>query len=117
MAQLMRAIKKLKYNKIGYRPGDVFEAKGRHALLLVHAQLAEIVQPKVAMMQLGPPIYKTRHMEAEQPGEVAKQPEEITKQPSEMTVLELRDEADKRGIVLPRGYIAKAELLNIIERA
>jgi hypothetical protein len=36
---------------------------------------------------------------------------------SAMTVHELRDHADKRGISLPKGYIAKADLLGIIERA
>lgn len=98
MAQLMRAVKQFRYpSGVKRRPGETFTAKGRHAMQLAAAGLAVIVGDKPSL------AYETRHMEA--------------KPVSAMTVLELREYADNKGISLPRGYIAKADLVGIIERA
>ena len=112
MAQLMRAVKQFRYpSGVKRRPGDTFTAKGRHAMQLAIAGLAVIVEDEghgsdahnKGQIREAPLAYETRHMEA--------------KPVSAMTVHELRDHADKRGISLPKGYIAKAALLDIIERA
>jgi hypothetical protein len=93
----MRALKTFRYAKASHKKGDMLEVKSRHVLVLTHAGLAQVVE-------VGPQaqVYHTREMEA--------------KKPVDMTVLELREEADKRGIYLPRGYLAKAVLLDIVER-
>jgi hypothetical protein len=117
MAQLMRAVKRFHYpTGVKHRPGDTFMAKGRHAMQLAMAGLAVVVEEKkpkpddtVEVVLDAPPnhrlsrAYETRHMEA--------------KPVSAMTVSELREHADKKGISLPRGYLAKATLAAIIERA
>lgn len=97
MAQLMRAVRRFHY-PTGHprRPGDVFQVKGRHAEQLSLAGLAVVVKPVL------PQSYTTRHMEA--------------KPVSAMTVTELRDAADKKGIILPKGYITKADLVGLVER-
>jgi hypothetical protein len=101
MAQLMRAVKRFHYpTGVKHRPGDTFMAKGRHAMQLAMAGLAVVVEEK---KPVPPRAYETRHMEA--------------KPVSAMTVLELREEANKKGINLQSGYIAKADLIGIIERA
>ena len=100
MAQLMRAVKKFHYpTGRPRRPGDTFTVKGRHAMQLAMAGLAVVVDEA----PIASRAYETRHMEAI--------PVEA------MTVPELREHADKKGISLPSGYIAKASLLDIIERA
>jgi hypothetical protein len=99
MAQLMRAVKRFHYpTGVKHRPGDIFAVKGRHAMQLAMAGLAVMVEDPVPTR-----AYETRHMEA--------------KPVSAMTVLELREEANKKGINLQSGYIAKADLIGIIERA
>lgn len=85
-------------NRVKLKPGDIFKCKEKHVPLLVHAGLA--TKPDVVISE-PVPVYQTRHMEAAKP----------------KTVAELRAEAEARGVHLPRGYITKAQLMDILDKA
>lgn len=95
---VMKALKSLSYDGVKYRVGDFFECDDRYIPLLVHAGIACAPEVKISEPV---PVYQTRHMEAQRQG----------------TVSSLRAEAEARGIHLPKGYIPKAQLLEIIAKA
>jgi hypothetical protein len=101
---VLKALKSFSYDKVKLRAGDIFKCKDKHVPLVVHAKLA--TRPEVQVSK-PVPAYQTRHMEAERPSITA---------PAK-TVLELRAEAEAKGIHLPKGYIPKAELQRIIVEA
>lgn len=92
---VLKALKRFTYNRVKLREGDLFKAKERDVAIIIAHQLA--CKPEVIISK-PEPVYQTRHMVAEK----AK------------TVVELRAEAEAKGIYLPKGYIPKAELMRII---
>jgi hypothetical protein len=101
---VLKALKAFTYDHVKLRAGDLFKCKDRYVPIVVHAKLA--TRPEVQIAK-PVPAYQTRHMEAE------RQPSVIA--PAK-TVLELRAEAEAKGIHLPKGYIPKVELLRIIAK-
>lgn len=110
---VLKALKKFTYAREKLRPGDLFKCKERFVPLLVGRGIATrpdapTNEELVARAETAQ-TYSTRHMEAETPKVEEKKPL------GEMTVAELRAEAEAKDIHLPAGYIAKAELLSIVE--
>jgi hypothetical protein len=95
---VLKALKRFTYNKVKLREGDLFKCKGKDVALCISYQLA--CKPEVVVAP-PVPVYQTRHLQA---NPVA----------SGKTVVELRAEAEAKGIYLPKGYIPKAELIRII---
>ena len=108
---VLKALKKFRYDRVKLRPGDLFKCRDKHVPLVTRAQLAALPEVQEAEPKQ---LYKTRHMEAETPRIVEHDKLEAEKPLGAMTVAELRAEAGIRGIHLPSGYIAKAELLSIV---
>jgi hypothetical protein len=100
---VLKALKSFSYDKVKLRAGDLFKCKDKYVPLVIHAKLA--TKPEVEIARPAQ-AYQTRHMEAERPSVIA---------PAK-TVLELRAEAEAKGIHLPKGYIPKVELLRIIAK-
>jgi hypothetical protein len=86
------ALKKFRYRKQHYNPGDTVTVKGNHVDILVKAKLVKEVEQ---------PVYQTRHMEA-------------VRVTTARTVPELRAECAARGIPVGHGYVPKSELLRLL---
>ena len=94
MTHMMVATKNFRYAKRALKVGDIFKCKDKHAQVLELGKLARRDMPAIVTKPL---VYATRHLE------------------SARTVIELRAEAEAKGIMLSKGYIPKAELLRLVE--
>ena len=100
----MKALKSFRYDKTQIKKGDTFRAKGKHAEILTRAKLAELAE-ETAVPKRN--TYLTRDLQAE--------PIIAITGYADLNVSQLRQRLGEKNVHLPKGYVPRAKLVELLK--